>query len=108
MSLFGQYIKEREGKEIVEDDTGFATYFYINEGVYIQDIYVHPDHRHTGAASKLADQIAAIAKAKGNTKMYGSIMPTAKNSTASLKALLAYGFSLESAHNNAIVMVKGI
>lgn len=108
MSLFGDYIKERENKEIVEDSTGFATYSYLPQGVYIQDIYVAPDYRHAGTAAKFADQIAVIAKEKGHTKMYGSVMPSAKGATSSLKVLLAYGFQLDSAGPNAIIMVKDI
>lgn len=108
MSLFGDYIRERENKEIVENEHGFATYFYIPTGVYIQDIYIDKDHRHSGLASMFADSIAAKAKERGVSKMYGSVMPTANGSTESLKVLLAYGFRLESATNNAIIMVKEI
>lgn len=108
MSLFGQYISEREGKEIVEDNQGFATYFYVNDGVYIENIYVSPDFRQAGVASKYADQIAELAKAKGYKKMYGSVAPSKKGSTASLKVLFAYGFELESAAQNAIIVVKEI
>lgn len=107
-SLFGQYIAEREGKEIVEDANGFATFFYINDGVYIQDLYVNPDFRQSGAASKYADQIAEIAKAKGYKKMYGSVVPSLKSSTTSLKILFAYGFRLDSSERNAIIVVKDI
>lgn len=108
MSLYAQYIKERENKEIVETEEGFATYFYIDSGVYIQDIYVHPESRHANVASKFADLIAFKAKNNGYTKMYGSIVPSTKHSTDSLKVLLAYGFRLESAEHNAIIMVKDI
>lgn len=108
MSLFGKYIAEREGKEIVEDAQGFATYCYLSDGVYIQDLYVDPDFRQKGCASKYADQVAEIAKAKGYTKMYGTVMPSASNSTDSLKVLLAYGFKLQSAAQNGIVLVKDI
>jgi ribosomal protein S18 acetylase RimI-like enzyme len=108
MSLFGQYIQEREDKCIIESDIGFATYSFSDAGVYIQDIYVHPEHRKSGEASRLANEIAVIAKEKGLTKMYGSVVPSANNSTDSLKVLLAYGFKLDSSSNNFIVMVKGI
>lgn len=108
MSLYGQYIKERENKDIVEDDYGYATYFFINDGVYIQDIYVHPDHRHSNIASKYADEIANLAKQKGYKKMYGSVVPSMSHSTSSLKVLLSYGFRLESSERNAIIMVKDI
>lgn len=108
MSLYAQYILEREGKQIVEDAQGFATYFYLADGVYIENIYVNPEHRKSGCASRYADQIADIAKAKGFTKMYGSVKPSANGSTESLQVLFAYGFKLDSAAPNAIIAVKEI
>lgn len=107
-SLYAQYIEERLGKKIIETTSGFATYFYIQDGAYIEDIYVHPDFRMSGEASKIADQIASIARDKGYQKMYGSIKPSAKGSTESLKVLLAYGFSLLESNTDSIFLVKGI
>lgn len=108
MSLFAQYIAEREGKEIVEDNQGFATYFYVDDGVYIENIYTCPDFRHVGVAASYADRIAAIAKAKGYKKMYGTAVPSTKGCTDSVKVLLAYGFRVHSAEHNAIIFVKEI
>lgn len=108
MSLFASYIQERLGKHIVESDKGFATYSFVATGVYIEDLYVCPDERHSGEASRMADQIAAIAKAKGLNRMYGTIKPSANHSTSSLKVLLAYGFQLLEAGPDALVLVKEI
>lgn len=105
-SLYGAYIKERENKSIIESEKGFATYFFIEGGVYIEQLYVAPDHRHGHVASDMADQIAHIAKAKGYKHMYGTVKPSTNFSTDSLKVLLAYGFKLDGAANDAIVMKK--
>lgn len=102
------YLYEREGKEIVESEKGFATYFYLNDGCYIQDIYVKSEFRKEGVASQMADQIASIAKSKGYKTLYGTICPNANGSTESLKVLLAYGFSLDSCTTNLIAMKKGL
>jgi len=105
-SHYGNYIRERLGKDIIEDEYGFATFYFIGDGCYIEDIYVDADHRKGGHASKYADQIAAKAKELGYTKLYGTVVPTAKGSTESLKVLLAYGFRVDSAANNVIALVK--
>jgi len=107
-SLFSQYIQQREGKSIIETDIGFATYSFTNDSVYIEDIFVVEEHRDSGEASKMADAIVAEAKERGCKKLYGSVSPSARGSTSSLKVLLAYGFKLESASNNFIVFSKGI
>ena len=39
-SNYAQYIKEREGKEIVEDHKGFATFVITDKECYIVDIFV--------------------------------------------------------------------
>lgn len=108
MSLYGEYIKERVGKEIVESDKGFATYSYVDNGCYIEDIYVIPEHRRSGEAARLADEVAHTAKAKGLQKLFGSVVPSAKGSTSSLKVLLSYGFKLLSADKNIIYFEKDI
>jgi len=108
MSMYGEYIKERENIEILENDKGFATYYFINNGCYIRDIYIKSDYRKDGEASKLADEISKIAKEKGCNKLIGSICPSTNGSTDSLKVLLAYGFKLDSATNNFIALIKEI
>ena len=108
MSLYGDYIKERENKSIVESDVGFATYSVAKDGIYIEDIYVRPEYRKGHIAADMADQIAVIAREKGLHKLYGSVCPSANGSTASLKVLLAYGFKLNSSTNNFIMLEKEI
>jgi predicted GNAT family acetyltransferase len=109
MSHYADYIKERLGKHIIEDERGFATYSFTDEStVYIEDIYITPEHRKSGVATSFADKIVAIAKAKGCTRLLGSVAPSANGSTDSLKCFLAYGCSLESSTNNFIVLVKRI
>jgi GNAT superfamily N-acetyltransferase len=107
-SLYGQYIFETKNKEIVESQKGFATYFHVADGLYIEEIFFHPDYRKTGEASALADQIADVAREKGLKRLYGSVAPSANNSTASLHVLLSYGFKLHEAGPNAVILVKEV
>lgn len=107
-SLYGKYIAEREGKYIIERAEGFATYSFLPTGVYIENIYVLPEFRQSKIASTMADEIAQNAKKWGLSKMFGSVRPSAKGSTESLKVLLSYGMQLDSATNDAIFFVKEI
>lgn len=108
MSLYANYVRERGIDHIVESETGFATYRYCNDGrtVYIVDIYVLPDHRKSGGASALAGIIAAEARTKGCTEMWGTVAPQALGGTDSLRVLLAYGMELHDIRDGLIVFKK--
>lgn len=111
MSLFGDYIKEREGKHIIEDEDGFATFVYCGDGLqecYIVDIYVKPEKRKDGIASKYADLITEIARAEGCKILSGSVDPRTSGATSSLKVLLAYGFEVVGTANSLIWFKKEI
>lgn len=109
MSLYADYLRERTTDLILEDPKGFATYRYIDDKtVYIVDIYVVPEARKQGFASELANLIAEEAKAKGCTSMLGSVVPSAKGSTTSLKVLLGYGMRLDRSGDNYIFFRKDL
>ena len=110
MSLYAKYLTERTNDRILEINHGFATYRMLPEQkvVYIVDIFVDSDFRKAGSAAQMADEIAKTAKKEGCTKMLGSVVPSAKNSTISLKVLLAYGMTLQSSTNDFILFEKEI
>lgn len=109
MSLYADYITERTNDLIIEHDKGFATYRYLNEKqVYVIDIFVSQEFRSSGYALQLVNEIANKAKLKGCTEMIGTVVPSTKNSTYSLKGLFWYGMKLDSATNDLIVCKKEI
>lgn len=107
-SHYAQYIAEREGYEIIEDEKGFATYKIFGEECYIRDIFVEKKFRTEHVASEYADKIAAIAKEKGCKVLTGTVAPKANNSTAGVAVLLAYGFKLHDSNHQGLVFVKEI
>jgi GNAT superfamily N-acetyltransferase len=109
LSLYSQYILERTDRLILETEYGFATYVYLPDNtVYIEDIFVLPEYRKKGIASQFADEIVELARNKGCKKVIGSVVPSAKTSTDSMKTLLAYGMKIESSVNNFITLSKEI
>jgi hypothetical protein len=110
MSLYANYLTERTNDKILEGQTGFITYRYINDGksIYLVDIYVVPENRRKGAAKMLADLVVAEAKAAGCTEIFGTVVPATNNSTMSLKVLLSYGMELHSSLDNMIIFRKEI
>jgi ribosomal protein S18 acetylase RimI-like enzyme len=110
VSFYSDYLRERTSDDIIETDKGFVTYrIQENEkSVYIIDIYVHPDFRREKVASVMADEVVTIAKQRGCTKLFGSVVPTCKGANASLKVLLGYGMILDSSAVNFILFRKEI
>lgn len=109
-SLYAKYLTERTGDQIIETPDGFITYRYVNNDktVYIVDIYILPECRNQKAASLLADHVVTLAKQKGCVDLIGTVVPSAKNSTTSIKVLLGYEMSLNSAMNDIVVFRKEI
>lgn len=109
MSLYADYLYERTGDLINETQAGFITYRYLNEKqVYIVDIYVKPEHRRANIASLMADEVVKEARSRGCTEVLGTVAPSAKGSTLSLKVLLGYGMSLHSSGVDFIICKKDI
>jgi hypothetical protein len=109
-SMYAKYLQERTDDSIIETEEGFASYRFVNGGksVYIVDIYVLPDYRKSHVASTIAGKVVSIAKEKGCTQLLGSVCPSAKGSTTSLKVLLGYGMTLLSASQDCIFFTKDI
>lgn len=109
MSLYAEYIKEQTHGHIIETEIGFATYVFVDaETCYIKDIYVRPEYRLAHHASDISALIEDLAREKGCKRLLGSVVPSAKNGTRSLKVLLAYGFQLLSSSNDIIYFVKDL
>ncbi len=109
-SQYAKYLIERTSDRIIENEYGFATYRFVNDNktVYIIDIYVEPAYRNQKKASELADKVVEIAKAAGCNQLIGTVVPSAKGSTASLKVLLGYQMTLNNAANDIVVFGKEI
>lgn len=110
MSFYADYLKEKTNDLVIETDEGFITYRFLNNNktVYITDIYIVPACRRKHVASSFANEVVKEAKKVGATELIGSIVPSNKNSTASLHVLLGYGMLLNSANNDFIVFRKEI
>jgi ribosomal protein S18 acetylase RimI-like enzyme len=91
LSLYAQYLQERTNRGILEIEDGFATFDYIDNYVYIIDLYVKPEKRNSHVASELADKICEQALKDGKEFLLGSVDANAKGADISHKVLKAYG-----------------
>lgn len=108
MNKWSQYFKEREGYDCFESEAGIASYKVINQDCYLRDIYILPQFRRGHEGTHIANEIAKIAREKGCKFLTGSVVPSLNGSTASISALLAYGFKIRSSHEDFIMFEKEI
>ncbi len=109
MSLYADYIREREGFETIEVEHGFATYKRLNDDeFYLRDICVAKPHRKEGIATILSEMIARIAREAGATKLIGSVSLRANGIEVSILALIGDGFKFSHSTESMLYFVKDI
>lgn len=106
--MYGDYIRERLGKEYMETAYGFVIYSFLSDAVYIEEVYTRPVVRFEGGASLMADEVCEIARQKGLKYVVGSVFPGAVASTASLKVLLAWKMRLWKIEHDLIYFIKDL
>lgn len=107
MSLWGQYIQERLGHLIIEDDFGFISYQFLDgDACFIEDMFVIPEMRQKGRGSALCMQLENVCKSAKIKSLRCSVWPEARNATESMKVILAYGFCLSHITDDLIYFSK--
>ena len=108
-SLYAQYLTERTDDKIIEIESGFITYRYLNnDQVYIIDLFILPQYRKAGWASTLGDRVCEEAKEKGCKEVLGTVNLSTKGANASILTLIAYGMVVSSCSDNIIIFKKGL
>lgn len=109
MSLFADYKKEREGKNTLELEGGFATWFQVNEEtVYLEDLYVVPEKRRSKLGTLITDLVVDEGRKLGCKFLLGSIDTRGKGVTQNMKALLAYGMEFKGVEGSMLYFAKEI
>jgi GNAT superfamily N-acetyltransferase len=109
MSMHADYLLERRGVSTLEKEHGFITYKRVDKDTYyIVDVFIREDARRDKLASRLADEVVAIAKAAGASKILGSVDLSAAGVTESLQVLLGYGMRFSRAAGSGLYFVKEI
>lgn len=57
MSLYSEYIKERENKHIIEFDNAFVSYKINNNFLFIEDMYIRSEYRRNNIGKLLDTMI---------------------------------------------------
>ncbi len=92
-TLYAEYIKERQGINIIEDEYGFITWQPRKDECFIVDMYVRPDYRKQKCGQRLLSRL--VNEVKNSAKvMTANIWLWDPNCNGTLQASLASGFTL--------------
>lgn len=106
-SMYAFYLKERLQLDVFKNDLGFITYKKMEDKtLYVQDIYISPQHRNQNNTDIFYAEIVKIAKTLDCRTILGSVAPTAAGSSKSLYLLLKAGFALHSSQADFIYVIK--
>jgi GNAT superfamily N-acetyltransferase len=107
-SLYGQYILEKEGTQILEKDYGYITYKIIEKEIHIFDLFIVKEERNKNLGFILCKELESVAKECGCNYAMATIAMGTKGQTEALKFHLKYGLQLISASKDYIVLGKEI
>ncbi len=109
MSLFGIYVQETMGFDIIENEKGFITYKFLeNDDCYVDHLFIHPGFRQSGEGTALGLQITTLAKDAGCKRLVANVNTKFKYPTQAIKAFLAFGFKIDFAIKDFICISKEI
>ena len=101
MSDYGDYIKELYGKEIIENEYGFATYKIFDTGeLYVEDMYIKPECRKDGSILKFIRGITKVAVENKCDRVTCCVFLTANKPEEPLRWMLHLGFKIASCMDN--------
>lgn len=106
MSLYAEYIKEREGSEIIEVKDAFVSYKIIGKECFLADMYIRPHMRGSNLFRQLINSLSAVAKGAGCDHISTNIHTLDANCSRNVKAALKVDFSIINANNGVMLLVK--
>lgn len=106
MSLYAEYLKEREQVDTFETEFGFISYQIREKEVFIKDMYVRPENRGGANFALLINKVCSIAKAHGIKFVTATVQCADRGCVRNLKAAFKLDFFILRAENNCIVLAR--
>lgn len=107
MELFAEYIKERQGLELIQDyEGGFCSYRIVGRECYLADIYVSKGKRKIGQGGALLGEIIKQALKNNCELITANIHLKDPNANDTLKAAQACGFRVVACDQDVLLISK--
>jgi len=108
MSLYAEYIKEREGKEYKELEFGFFIYEINKPYIYLSDVYIKPEDRKEGKCKEIVDMVKTIGIENNCEKILTTYCIDDPNKDRSRKVIELCGFNYLKINNTLVWFEKDI
>jgi GNAT superfamily N-acetyltransferase len=111
MSLFSDYWKEEENKEVIQTENGFIAFQHIpnNKEFFITDMFVDKSVRGTGLGQLIGNLAQERAIDLGCKKLTCNVwVKDPKITTRKIRIFNEFGFNIISCGNGFITMMKEI
>lgn len=92
MSLYSEYVMEREGYNCIEEEDYFYTYKKIGEALYLRDMYVRLESRRKGKAREIVTDIENKAKELNCNRVITTVDKETNNWEVNKKGIMSAGF----------------
>lgn len=103
-SLYSQYVKEREGLEVLENSKSFAVYCVHRDNMFIKDFFVKKEFRQQGIGSDLLKKLFKIALDSDLKSVICQVDLKANGANHSLCKLLNRGFEVFNAEMGVLTL----
>lgn len=108
MELYAEYIKEREGSELISTPYGWLSYRITDKECFIIELFVTQAARRSGQGSELLTKIIKQALRNNCELITANIHLFDPNHDGTLRGALARGFKILSANNDVLLVAKKI
>ena len=105
-TLYAKYIKECEGFEVLENESGFLFYKIRDGECFLAHVFTEAEARKTGRARSLIDEVSEVAIKNDCEVVSASIDLRDKNASKTLAAALRVGFEVKAAEHGVMIIVK--
>lgn len=109
MSLWAEYVREREGCEVYEDESGFVAWKLVSEThVLIKELFVLEGKRKGFKAKDFMDRVKIYAREHGAVTLFATVDLRSNGGSKALQLALFYGFKAVTGNNDTILLEMGV
>lgn len=108
VNLYANYIKEREGAKLLENQDGFASYKINGKELFIINMFIDQPKRSTGLFRKMINELSKYAFTNGCECLSANIHLWDEGANKTLLAALHLDFKVARAENGILLIIKDL